>query len=53
MIDQALENNSTSTENFSYPTDSFLFPMGNMFSDGYDLTDFFATVPQETANLFK
>jgi hypothetical protein len=53
MIDQTLENNSTSTENFYYPTDSVLFPMGNMFSEGCDLMDLFATIPLETANLFK
>jgi hypothetical protein len=53
MIDQRLENNSRSTENFYYPIDSVLFPMENIFSEGCDLMDFFATVPLEPANLFK
>lgn len=51
MVDQTLLNSSLGADNLCYPIDGVLLPMGDMFSQSYDLGDFLANYTQETVGL--
>ncbi|KFY09158.1 hypothetical protein V491_08377 [Pseudogymnoascus sp. VKM F-3775] len=52
LVDQTLENSSLGTDNLCYPIDGVLLPIGDMFSESYDLGDFLPDYTQATAGLF-
>lgn len=51
MVDQTLGNSSLGADNLCYPIGGVLLPMGDMFSQSYDLGDFLANYTQETVGL--
>lgn len=52
MVDQMFGNSSLGTDNLFYPIDGVLLPIGDMFSESYDLGDFLPDYTQATVGLF-